>query len=205
MATTTPNYGWDVPTSSDYVKDGALAIETLGDDIDASLYTALGGNYPGLRLIKRQTVGSAVTTVTVTGAFNSTYDNYRIILKGINPSLSNSFKFMLGTGATTGHYGASFYYQFNGAQSGYLLSNNSGSVYLTLNGGAGTGFIPFDVMSPNEAANTGISGIGWGRTHSAWFSGTVENSTQYTSFTLLTDGAGTMTGGTIDVYGYGKS
>jgi hypothetical protein len=34
MATTTPNFGFDVPTSTDYVKDGATAIETLGDDID---------------------------------------------------------------------------------------------------------------------------------------------------------------------------
>ena len=34
MATTTPNFGFDVPTSTDYVADGAVAIETLGDDID---------------------------------------------------------------------------------------------------------------------------------------------------------------------------
>jgi len=37
MATTTPNFGWTVPTSTDLVKDGATAIETLGDAIDASL------------------------------------------------------------------------------------------------------------------------------------------------------------------------
>ena len=37
MATTTPNFGWTVPTSSDLVKDGAVAIETLGDAVDASL------------------------------------------------------------------------------------------------------------------------------------------------------------------------
>lgn len=37
MATTTPNFGWTVPTSSDLVKDGATAIETLGDSVDASL------------------------------------------------------------------------------------------------------------------------------------------------------------------------
>jgi hypothetical protein len=36
MATTTPNYGWAVPTSTDLVKDGAVAIETLGDSIDAT-------------------------------------------------------------------------------------------------------------------------------------------------------------------------
>jgi hypothetical protein len=37
MATTTPNYGWSVPTSTDLVKDGATAIETLGDSVDATV------------------------------------------------------------------------------------------------------------------------------------------------------------------------
>ena len=43
MATTTPNFGWSVPTSTDLVKDGATAIETLGDSIDASLLDLKGG------------------------------------------------------------------------------------------------------------------------------------------------------------------
>jgi len=43
MATTTPNFGWSVPTSTDLVKDGATAIETLGDAIDASLLDLKGG------------------------------------------------------------------------------------------------------------------------------------------------------------------
>jgi hypothetical protein len=43
MATTTPNFGWSVPTSSDLVKNGAVAIETLGDSIDASLVDLKGG------------------------------------------------------------------------------------------------------------------------------------------------------------------
>ena len=43
MATTTPNFGWAVPTSSDLVKNGATAIETLGDAIDASLVDLKGG------------------------------------------------------------------------------------------------------------------------------------------------------------------
>jgi hypothetical protein len=41
MATTTPNFGWSVPTSTDLVKDGATAIETLGDSVDASLQSLL--------------------------------------------------------------------------------------------------------------------------------------------------------------------
>jgi hypothetical protein len=43
MATTTPNFGWPVPTSTDLVKDGAIAIEALGDGIDASLLDLKGG------------------------------------------------------------------------------------------------------------------------------------------------------------------
>jgi hypothetical protein len=43
MATTTPNFGWPVPTSTDLVKDGATAIEGLGDAIDASLLDLKGG------------------------------------------------------------------------------------------------------------------------------------------------------------------
>jgi hypothetical protein len=44
MATTTPSFGWTVPTSSDLVKNGATAIETLGDAIDASMTDLLGGS-----------------------------------------------------------------------------------------------------------------------------------------------------------------
>ena len=41
MATTTPNNSWPVPTSTDYVKDGATAIESLGDAIDSSVGNGL--------------------------------------------------------------------------------------------------------------------------------------------------------------------
>lgn len=34
---TSPYYGWDEPNDSDYVKNGALAMRTLGNDIDATL------------------------------------------------------------------------------------------------------------------------------------------------------------------------
>jgi hypothetical protein len=43
MATTTTNFGWDVPTSTDLVKDGATAIAELGQDIDTSMIDLLGG------------------------------------------------------------------------------------------------------------------------------------------------------------------
>lgn len=43
MATTTTNFGWDIPQSTDFVKDGATAIATLGQDIDTALVDLKGG------------------------------------------------------------------------------------------------------------------------------------------------------------------
>jgi hypothetical protein len=40
---TTPNFSWPTPDNTDLVKNGALAIRTLGDAIDASLVDLEGG------------------------------------------------------------------------------------------------------------------------------------------------------------------
>jgi hypothetical protein len=40
MATTTPRFGWPVPTSTDLVTNGATAMEALGDAIDGTLGSA---------------------------------------------------------------------------------------------------------------------------------------------------------------------
>ena len=42
MANTT-SFGWDTPDDTDLVKDGALSIRTLGQDIDTSMADLLGG------------------------------------------------------------------------------------------------------------------------------------------------------------------
>ena len=43
MATTTTNFGWDIPQSTDLVKDGADAIAALGQDIDTAFVDLKGG------------------------------------------------------------------------------------------------------------------------------------------------------------------
>jgi hypothetical protein len=67
MATTTPNFGWPVPTSTDLVKDGATAIEALGDSIDASLLDLKGGT-TGQVLSKTTSTDMDFTWVTTDDA-----------------------------------------------------------------------------------------------------------------------------------------
>jgi hypothetical protein len=112
MATTTPNYGWDVPTSTDYVADGAVAIETLGDDIDATVYAALNGKSAGLVLLNATTLTSS-TTVTIDNLFSATYRNYLLIMS-TNTTVTGSLNSLqLRSGGVTlggaGYWSSLFY------------------------------------------------------------------------------------------------
>jgi hypothetical protein len=209
MATTTPNYGWSVPTSSDYVAQGAVAIETLGDSVDSTLYTALGGAYPGMRLVKKQTIGTAVSSVTVTGAFSATYDNYKIIVTGGTNSLTNSTLATTLGGSTSGYYYNIIYMNWNSGTgvTGLSGSNVSSWPYTAGLGGTNGWQMEIDVFAPFLATRTGLRGsyANLAPALSAGpIAGFIENTTSHTAFTL-TPSSGTLTGGTIYVYGYGIS
>ena len=83
MATTTPNYGWPVPTSTDYVKDGATAIEALGDAIDATVF----GLPKGLTLLSTTTLSGASTTVS---GISQAYSDLEIWVYGMTNATGNS-------------------------------------------------------------------------------------------------------------------
>ena len=63
MATTTTNFGWDIPQSTDLVKDGATAIAALGQDIDTSMVYLKGGT-TGQILSKTSATDMAFTWTT---------------------------------------------------------------------------------------------------------------------------------------------
>jgi hypothetical protein len=206
MATTTPNYGWDVPTSSDYVKDGAQAIETLGDDIDATLWTALGGDYPGLRLIKTQTIGSGVSTVQVTDAFSATYDNYLIIVSGGVGSTATGINLTLGA-TVTGYYRGGNFTSYGSTTVTGVASANASNWQST--GVATTTSLDarVELFDPFLTKNTKFRGSyasALTTGESLVQQGFLNNTTSYTDFTF-TKASGTLTGGTIYVYGYGAS
>jgi hypothetical protein len=60
---TTSNFGWNTPADTDLVKDGALAIRTLGNNIDASMADLKGGT-TGQVLSKNSNTDMDFTWVT---------------------------------------------------------------------------------------------------------------------------------------------
>jgi hypothetical protein len=82
MATTTTNYGFDIPQSTDLVKDGATAIATLGQDIDTAMNTALGTKKAGMVLLNTTSFSAVASQSLLANTFSSTYKFYRIVIAG---------------------------------------------------------------------------------------------------------------------------
>jgi hypothetical protein len=204
MATTT-NYGFEIPDDTDLVKDGALAMRDLGQDVDTQLFTALGGDYPGLRLVKKQTIGTGVSSVTVTGAFSATYDNYKIVVSDYDASGTDDLLFVSVNGTTGSNYTSTRIAVSN--STGALTSAASpasGGVVMGLTSSSNSSMI-FDVITPflttkTYFLNASSTGSAF-NLNSQGFTLTNNSSTAFT----ITPGGGTLTGGTIYVYGYGAS
>ena len=207
MAGQTTNYLFDYPTSTDYVKDGATAIQTLATDVDTTLFTALGGAYPGLRLVKKQVIGSGVSSISVTNAFSATYENYKILITGGVGSTTGDFTWIL-TGITSGYYNNLINQTWgSGPVSGVGQANVSNGLWI---GGYATNamYAEMDIQSPFltkiktiQARNFGLA-AGTSVGVSSCF---INNTTSATGITFSTAGGSTVTGGTIYVYGYGAS
>lgn len=205
MATTT-NYAWSTPDNTAYVKDGASAIRTLGSSVDTTLYTALGGAYPGLRLIKKQTIGSAVSSITVTNAFSATYENYKIVVSGGVASTDTTMSITLGA-AVTGYYGSLIYAPYTTGVVACATDNNGNRFTYVGGGTTSTLTANFDLINPfltkttqlltnhTRAASSSYSGN---------YGGFLNNATSFTDVNILA-ASGTFTGGTIYIYGYGAS
>jgi hypothetical protein len=159
----------------------------------------------GLTLIKAQTIGTTVGSVTVSDAFSSTYDDYQIVVSGGVASTDNVLAMTLGATATGYYYGGSY--------NSYATNTFSGdNAQNTTNWTVGVGsannldtviqlklpFVAKNTLYNSAGARSATSGI------SIRYGGYLANTTSYTAFTI-TALTGTMTGGTVYVYGYQKA
>ena len=134
MATTTPNFGWAVPTSSDLVKNGATAIETLGDSIDASMVDLKGGT-TGQVLAKTSATDMDFTWTTPSGASSGpAFSAISAAEQLISANTNTKVTFGTEIFDTAGNFASSRftpttagYYQINASLT--LSSNSAGEFY----------------------------------------------------------------------------
>jgi hypothetical protein len=180
-------------------------------DADNTIYTYDGSNWvkmisaaqpPAMELIKTQTIGTAVSSVPVADAFSSQYDNYKITVNGGVGSATQAIAVQL-TGSSTGYYGAHITATYStGVVSGNPVNNAASWSFVGVSS-PDQNFLDCDIISPQQAKPAGITGSymnGSTNGNGGSFNGYHASLFQATGFTLIV--GGTMTGGTIRVYGY---
>ena len=180
-------------------------MATPPDFSSGAVLTAAQMNGVGLWLVKTQTVGTGVATIDVTSAFSSDYQNYRVTYSGGVGSTNANLNMQFGIGLTftaTNYFGGLGYLNVGGGV-WQIAANNGGASFVA--GGsrtAGTN-ICLEIQQPNIALDTYAQGpynrLDNGQVGHSWILQSSVN--QYTSFRLTTS-SGTVTGGTIRVYGY---
>jgi hypothetical protein len=185
-----------------YTAGQVLTAASLNDN-----FTFAASNPPsGLELVSTTTIGTTVSSVTVTGAFSATYDNYFVIVSG--GVASTNLNLNLTLGSTTANY---YLWGIFGTPSAATVTgtnDNNGSNY----GGAARGttqglygsviisnpFLTTRTVFDSRSVRPSAGG------EMVMQLGFLNDATSYTAFTLTTN-TGTVTGGTIKVYGYANS
>lgn len=163
--------------------------------------TAAYMNSIGLWLVKTQTVGTGVASVTVTSAFSADYDNYLVTYTGGTMSASTALTLKLGSVAS-GCYGVYNYADYATLAWAAAADNNS-AVFTYFGGGDSNSCAGrMTLLGPNLAKPTRVESgpIHYGNNFGT-YTGIEASSTQHTAFTIASF-SGTFTGGTIRVYGY---
>lgn len=175
----------------------SFPVFASGDVLNAS-----DMNGVGLWLVKSQVVGSGVASVTVPNAFSADYDSYRITFQGGTASAGTSITFQF-SGITSASYQMYGYYGLWGT----AVLNPYSPVSTTY----WTDWTPSSTTSyawQGDIHNPFLNIAKMGRVTSWSSTGNIHElslrctSTASATGFVLTPLSGTMTGGTIRVYGY---
>jgi len=159
---------------------------------------------PGLELIKSVSVGSGVTSISVTSVFSATYDVYVIEISGMNSNVDGyglKIKFNNTSGST--YYFAGVYMTVGSSTvTGFNDNGTSDGAFVCFSSGASATSASVQVFNPYAATNTTWTFQSTANVYPSNGAGVDRNAVSHTGFTLNSYSGATMTGGTIRVYGY---
>lgn len=183
-----------------------MAVKTFTTEVLTSADTNTYLANSGLVYVTSATIGTGVSSVTVSSAFSSTYDNYKIIVSG-GVGSATAENIFLRMGSTTTGYRNSINGVDTAGNSTTAYDNNTNLLWIWAGATTTTGstanielFNPF--LSLVTFADMAMIRAGANGHWKAF--GTLADTTSYTAFSIF-PGAGTLTGGTITVYGYRKA
>jgi hypothetical protein len=159
----------------------------------------------GLQLVKTQTIGSAVSSVTVSDVFSSTYDNYKIIIANTTCSTAAGILLTLnGSAGSTYNYGGFYTTLGTTTLNGESSAGTSAGIAVGLYANNKSASV-IEIQNPFNSVATTLSAMSAGGTYTYVINGIDTNAASSTAFTLDPQSSATLTGGTIRVYGYANN
>jgi hypothetical protein len=180
----------------------AIKTFTTGEVLTAADTNTYLAN-SGLVYVSSTTVGSAVTSVTISSCFSATYDAYRIVATNVTATGTQNVSFQL-SGITTGYYGNLIYANYT---SGAVSSAGYNNISVVTHAGGTQGqmmILNVEVVNPFLSKPKFISGTFLDQSNAGAVVAQNNQSTSATGF-VVTPNTGTLTGGQITVYGYRKA
>jgi len=179
----------------------AIKTFTTGEVLTASDTNTYLAN-SGLVYVTSATIGTTVSSVTVSNCFSATYDHYKIVISNGSSSTTSNLAFQL-SGITGSVYNQLGYYQNWGTST--ITAYASGATTIIATESNPTGYVA-DIEIKNPFSSIRKFGIVQSQSISVQYSMPfyINSTTSATGFTL-TPAVGTLTGGTITVYGYRKA
>ena len=189
----------------------AVKTFTTGEVLTAS-DTNTYLNNGGMVYINSWTVGSGVTSVTMTNAFPSGYNAFRILWVGGTMTSSTADSQIAAQVGNSGTWLATAYYStllyvLRASNTTPRAAGNENATLLNWVGGGYTdgAFADMTLIDVNQSLKTHFYGQGyaqWGDAGQGAVSGFINNQTAYADLKLIVTGTGTMSGGKVYSYGY---
>ena len=176
-------------------------MATPPDFTAGQVLTAAQMNAVGLWLTKTVTIGTTVSSVSVTDCFTTDYLNYRVVIGSVEGSTNLELRLQL-TGLTS----ASYNNAVNTIGAGGTTVTNVGGNSMTYvpvgraDGGTQNSCV-IDITGPFSTRRTGFMLLANGDGNVLFGGSQAVDANSRTGFSIATS-TGTITGGTIKVYGY---
>jgi hypothetical protein len=165
-----------------------VSTPTTAGEVLTSAYVNNNIN-SGLTYVKSDTVGTAVASVVVSNCFSTTYDSYRIVVRGVAATTIDWFRFSLSGASGVSYAYASSYYAYGGGIN--ADSNASNTAWRPGIFGTTSSFV-MDVHSPFLAAATTMQFSNSTNGYATFGGGGNSTAASSTGFTL-TPASGTLT------------
>ena len=185
-----------------------MAVKTFTTEVLTSADTNTYLANSGLVYVTSATVGTGVSSVTVSSAFSSTYDSYKIVISGMSTSVSAPIIRVQLSGITTGVYYSSMVYQLATSSTVNGYNENVVTYFAAAIGGSNNHRSEIDLFGINGStgkmgnvkfSNFDVSASYGGNTY------IVSTSSATATGFVVSSSSGTLSNGTITVYGYRKA